>query len=117
MVADYNHLAALTFVDSLREGDRDAAMIAARAVTADPDAVNYGVMPDKEYNESDLADLIELNLQGIEQGRWDMTSKVYLPAVIGAICHWIAAEADREDDGKTSSESFEQSTTINPSGA
>jgi hypothetical protein len=117
MISDYNHEAAKAFVEALRDGDTEAALLHGTAVTHDPDAVNYGVSPDKEYNGEELANLIEANLRGIDQGRWDMTEKVYLPIVIGAICNWVTEELNREDDGKTGSESLEQSTTADPSGS
>lgn len=108
MVADYNHLAAKAFCECLRSGDRQGALDFAKIVSRDPDAGIYGASLENEYNDEELADLIEPHLKGIDQGRWDMTSKIHLPAVIGAVCHWIAAESHRLSDGKTGSESLEQ---------
>ena len=70
MVRDYNHDAAKCFADSLRDGLLNAAQAYAEAVTSDENAVNYGVAPDKEYNDVELAELIEANLKGIDGGRW-----------------------------------------------
>lgn len=117
MVADYDHVAARKFAEALRKGDRQLAIALGQKVTSDPDAVNYGVPLDKEYNDSELADLIEANLKGIDQGRWDMTNQVYLPVVIGAICHWVTEEVNRDNDGKTSSESIEQGSDGDTSGS
>lgn len=117
MVADYNHEAAREFVQALREGEKVIAHIYALAVTSDPNAINYGIPPDREYNDTELADLIQGHLNGIDQGRWDMTSLVHLPAVIGAICYWLAAEESEEDNGKVSSESLEGREEQDPTGS
>lgn len=109
MANDYNHEAAKAFVQALRDGDREEALYCANGVTMDPDAVNSSVPLDREYNDTELADLIEGHLSGIDQGRWDMTSQVHLPVVIGAIYYWITKEQHREDDGEVSSESLEPS--------
>lgn len=115
MIADYNHAAAVSFVEALLAGNREAAYTLANQVTADPDAVNYGAPLEKEYNDAELAELISANLKGIDQGRWDMTNKVYLPVVIGAVLYWLTKEPG-DDDGKISSESFEQSQEHDVSG-
>jgi hypothetical protein len=117
MVANYDHLAARQFAKALRAGDRAYALALGQKVTSDPDAVNYGVPLTGEYNDKELADLIDVNLDGINQGRWDMTSQVYLPVVIGAVCHWVTEEAQRDNDGKTGSESLEQSEASDSSGS
>jgi hypothetical protein len=116
MLRDYKHEAAIEFVRALRDEDNENARSMAELVTRDPNAVNYGVAPDKEYNDAELADLIEANLKGIDEGRWDMTNAVYLPKVIGAVLYWLNKDHG-EDDGKTSSESFEQSTEQDAPGA
>ena len=117
MCPDYNHQAAIDFIQALREGDRKAAFASGQAITQDPDAVNYGVPLDQVYNDMELAQLIEENLKGIDQGRWDMTSKIYLPIVIGAICQWVIEELHRDTDGKTDSQSFEQRKEQDPTGS
>ena len=105
------------FIDALRAGDKASAMRLGQAITSSPDAVNFGVAPGEGYNDEVLANLIEENLKGVQQGRVNLIWSCYLPVIVGAVVDWVAQETHRVDDGKISSESEQQSTPSDPSGS
>lgn len=100
---NFNLLAARLFVAALLSEDKELALSLAADIKS-TSALIIGADPEKEYNDTELAELIDSLLNTIEGSRADLNWNVYIPQVLGLVDSWTKTPAE-DDNGKTDSES------------
>jgi len=99
---DFNPLAARLFASALKEDDKELALSLATDVFGAQPPFTDSDFP-TEYNDAELASLIEGRLDLIETGRADMNWNVYIPQVFALIDSWSKTQ-NKENHGKVDSE-------------
>ncbi len=90
-------------------------------IAKDLETHNLGSDASKEYNDQELADLIDTTLDTMQFSGASMNWLVHIPTLLTAISNWIernTEEHEEDIDGETSSElSDDQGTEADPSGS
>lgn len=98
-------------VKYLRAGDKGHAFLAAYDLVECPDLAKTAVLPEGEYNDEELANLIEADLNESLVASVHVRDGQIVPRVLGYAFYFLEACAladDEEEDGETGSESVEQ---------
>lgn len=101
-------------VKYLRAGDKGHAFLAAYDLVEDPDLAKTAVLPEGEYNDEELANLIEADLNEALVASVHVRDGQIVPRVLGYAFYFLEACAlanDEEEDGEsgaTGSEPIEQ---------
>lgn len=103
---------ATKLVKYLRAGDQGHAYLAAYDLVEDPELAKTAILPEGEYNDEELANLIEADLNEALVASVHVRDGQIVPRVLGYAFYFLevcALADDEEEDGETGSESIEQS--------
>lgn len=99
-----------TFIAALRDGDEAAAAIAAIDLTANLDAENTVPFDETDYNDTELADLIQARVNLMHTAGVHENYGTHIPVIQGLALAWLERKVlgnEEVDDGETGSESIE----------
>ena len=104
-----------TFVGALRSGKREYAVATAKFVLEQPNLVNSAELPDEDYNDEELANLLLELVRRVETGPADPVFSVLVPKIAGLLIDYI--QSGEYENGKTGSESGESGSEETASGS
>lgn len=94
-----------TFVGALNLGNRDYAVATAKFILEQPNLVNSAELPDEDYNDEELANLLLELVRRVETGPADPVFSVLVPKIAGLLIDYI--QSGEDENGKTGSEPSE----------
>lgn len=114
----FNPVSAGKLVDALRRGDEAEAFLNAIEITQCEELVNSAVLPTLVYNDTELAELIEAKLKALVTASVAIGYGTLVPEITGLALSYLERMAYQEDDdGKTDSQSEQQSKQEDAPGA
>ena len=120
-MSEFNPLSARLLAAALRSGDDAMVITCIGDIASDLKVLNLGRVDAKEYNDQELADLIDSTLDTMQGSGASMNWLVHIPNILSAVANWIernTEEHEEDIDGETSSElSDNQGTESDPSGS
>lgn len=112
----FEPLVAQTLVDSLKSGEMAQAAEAAERLVSNESLRNSAIKPVVEYNDLEvLAEVIQAKLVQMSTASVAMVYGTLVPEILGLALDFL--EKQREPNGKDSSESEQQGSEEDPSGA
>lgn len=102
----FEPLKVAEFIDHLRSGDETAAFWTAYALSENEEMTKTAVFPDTEYNDLELAALLEAQLNYIQFAPMAEAYGTVIPKIMGAILVYLQdyAISHEDDNGEISSE-------------
>jgi len=100
----------LSFISALRSGDEAAAAIAAIDMTASLSEENTVPWDETDYNDTELADLIQARVNLMYTAGVNENYGTHIPVIQGLALAWLERKVlgnEEVDDGETGSESIE----------
>jgi hypothetical protein len=104
-----------TFVGALNQGNRDYAVATAKFILSQADIANSAELPNDDYNDEELANLLLELVRRVETGPADPVFSVLVPKIAGLLIDYI--QSGEDENGKTGSESGESGSEETTSGS
>ena len=111
----FEPLVAQTLVEALLTHNHAQAAIAAERLVSNETLQNSAIKPSVEYNDLELAEVIQAKLVQMSTASVAMVYGTLVPEILGLALDFL--EKQKESDGEASSESEQQGSQEDPSGA
>ena len=111
----FEPLVAQTLVEALLTHNQAQAAIAAKRLVSNETLRNSAIKPSVEYNDLELAEVIQAKLVQMSTASVAMVYGTLVPEILGLALDFL--EKQKESDGEASSESEQQGSEEDPTGA